>query len=151
MHAIYEEIRVALHNVWRRRWLALAVAWAVSLLGWLMIGFIPNTYESKASVFVDTKTSLPGQVQSDLSTQRRDRLETIQKTLLSNENLQTIVRGTDLARFATTDKEVETLAEELRTVIEVSSDEQNQLEIKVQLGESDMSNTENARLAQAIG
>lgn len=150
MHVIFEEIRVALHNVWRRRWLALAVAWAVSLLLWLLISFIPNTYESKASVFVDTKTTLPGQVQGDQALQRHDRLQTIQKTLLSNENLQSVVRGTDLARFAATDKEVESLAEELRTVIEVSSDEQNQMEIKVQLGESDMSNTENARLAQAI-
>ncbi len=38
MNGIYQEIRVALHMVWRRRWLALGIAWGVCLLGWLVIG-----------------------------------------------------------------------------------------------------------------
>jgi uncharacterized protein involved in exopolysaccharide biosynthesis len=38
--------------VWNRRWLALAVAWAVCLLGWLVVAMIPNTYESRARIFV---------------------------------------------------------------------------------------------------
>ena len=52
MHAIYEELRIALHLVWRRRWLALAVAWGICLVGWLVIAFVPNSYESRARIFV---------------------------------------------------------------------------------------------------
>ena len=30
MDGLYEQLRIALHQVWRRRWLALAVAWGVA-------------------------------------------------------------------------------------------------------------------------
>jgi polysaccharide chain length determinant protein (PEP-CTERM system associated) len=150
MHAIYEELRVALHNIWRRRWLALAVAWAFSLLGWLWISGIPNTYESKASVFVDVKTNMPGQSEGQNGGQRRDRVEAITKTLLSNENLKTVVRSTDLAKLVSTDRELAAAAEGLRSKVEVTSDDQNQLEITAQSGSGSMSNAENAKLAKAI-
>ncbi len=150
MHAIYEELRVALHNIWRRRWLALAVAWAFSLIGWLYISGIPNTYESEASVYVDTKTVMPGKTDMDQANQRRDRLELIQKTLLSNDNLKTVVRSTDLAKQVSTDRELQAAAEGLRAKIEVSADEQNQLTIKASSGSGSLSNAQNAKLARAI-
>src|SRR3546814_15270376 len=37
MDGLYEQFRIALHSVWRRRWLALAVAWVLCLAGWLVI------------------------------------------------------------------------------------------------------------------
>ena len=48
MDGLYEQFRIALHQVWRRRWLAIAVAWGVAVLGWLVIALIPNSYEAKA-------------------------------------------------------------------------------------------------------
>ena len=56
MHSLYEEIRVALHNIWLRRWIMLGVAWAVALIGWLIISGIPNKYESKATVYVQMQS-----------------------------------------------------------------------------------------------
>ena len=51
MKAILEEVRIGIHAVWRRRWLALAVAWSIALIGWLAISLIPNTYESTARIY----------------------------------------------------------------------------------------------------
>ncbi len=34
MNGLYDEIRVAIHAIWTRRWLALAVAWAIAVVGW---------------------------------------------------------------------------------------------------------------------
>ena len=62
MHAIYEELRIALHLVWRRRWLALAVAWAVCLAGWLVVALIPNSYESRARVLIEMQSLLPDKI-----------------------------------------------------------------------------------------
>ncbi|HEU0135277.1 MAG TPA: chain-length determining protein, partial [Allosphingosinicella sp.] len=62
MDGLYEQIRIAIHQVWRRRWLALAVAWGICVLGWLAVALIPNTYESKARVFVQAQSILPNQV-----------------------------------------------------------------------------------------
>jgi len=37
MGGLYDQLRIAFHQVWRRRWLAVAVAWGVCVLGWLVI------------------------------------------------------------------------------------------------------------------
>jgi hypothetical protein len=34
------------------------VAWAVCLLGWLVVALIPNSYESKARIFVQLDDAL---------------------------------------------------------------------------------------------
>jgi len=52
MTSIYEEVRIALYGIWHRRWPALGVAWLVCLAGWLVVATVPNTYESKARIFV---------------------------------------------------------------------------------------------------
>jgi len=52
MTNIFDELRAALFSVWHRRWLALAVAWGLCLLGWLAVAMVPNSYESKARIFV---------------------------------------------------------------------------------------------------
>ena len=48
MNGLYDEIRVAVHSVWTRRWLVLAVAWGICILGWLAVASIPNRYDSRA-------------------------------------------------------------------------------------------------------
>ncbi len=62
MSGLYDEILIALHGVWNRRWLALAVAWGICMVGWLVVSLIPNSYESKAKVYVQTQSILPGQI-----------------------------------------------------------------------------------------
>ena len=52
MSDIFDELRSALWSVWHRRWLALGVCWGVCLLGWLVVAMVPNSYESKARIFV---------------------------------------------------------------------------------------------------
>ena len=52
------QVREELSSAWRFRWLALAVAAAVALVGWLVVFALPDRYEAVASVFVDTRTSL---------------------------------------------------------------------------------------------
>ena len=51
MNSLQDEVLTAIHSVWNRRWLALAVAWGVCLVGWLIVALIPNSYESKARIF----------------------------------------------------------------------------------------------------
>ena len=60
MGAIFDELKAALHAVWMRRWIALAVAWGVCLAGWLVVSQMPNMYESRARIFVQLRQILPG-------------------------------------------------------------------------------------------
>jgi polysaccharide biosynthesis transport protein len=149
MNSIYEEVRIALHNVWRRRWLALAVAWAIALLGWLVISTIPNKYESKASVYVQTSALLPEKVGISPG-ERQKAVETIQRTLLSADNLQKVVRGTELGRDVTTPRQLADKAEGLRSHIEIVAQQDNLFEISASSGSSGLSNAQNAKLSKDI-
>ena len=62
MTSIYEEVRIALHGIWLRRWIALGLAWAVCVLGWLVVAMVPNTYESKARIYVQLDDVLSDQL-----------------------------------------------------------------------------------------
>src|SRR5215210_7664848 len=97
MDGLYEQIRIGLHQIWTRRWLALAVAWGVCLLGWLAVALIPNTYESKARVLVQTQSILPSQ--QGLPVDNLADLAQIRQSLTSAANLEKVVRRTDLNRL----------------------------------------------------
>ena len=51
---LFDELRGA----WRYRWIALAVAVGVAVIGWLVIFALPDRYEAQAEVLVDTRTAL---------------------------------------------------------------------------------------------
>ena len=91
MDSMYQQVRIAIHSVWKRRWLALGVSWGVALLGWLVVSGITNTYESKASVFVQMQTMLPDKLGIS-SAERKGSIETITQTLTSAENLEKVVQ-----------------------------------------------------------
>ena len=72
MNSIYDEVLAAIHSVWHRRWLALGVAWAVCLVGWLVVAMIPNSYESRARIFVQLDDPLAKQIGMDPGDQKRE-------------------------------------------------------------------------------
>jgi polysaccharide biosynthesis transport protein len=121
MNGLYDEIRIAIHSVWNRRWLALAVAWGVCLAGWLAVAMIPNMYESKARVQVETQTVLSNQVGIALGDKRKS-IQQLEQTLISSSNLEKVIRGTDLGRTVASDKEMAGKIEGLRAKIEIKSD-----------------------------
>jgi polysaccharide chain length determinant protein (PEP-CTERM system associated) len=58
MNAALEFIVEQIRGVWRFRWTAMLVAWAVCLVSWLVVLAIPDTYSAWARVFIDTRTRL---------------------------------------------------------------------------------------------
>ncbi len=133
MNGLYDELRLALHAVWQRRWIALAAAWAICLLGWLMVSQIPNSYESHARVFVQMNSILPGKLGITASDQQKD-VDRIRQTLASSVNLQKVVRGTDLARTVATDKDVAVRAAGLKNAVKVTAQQDNLFEITATAG-----------------
>ena len=80
MNGIYDEARLALHAIWTRRWIALAAAWCVAVLGWLFVSQIHNTYESHARVFVQMQTILPAKVGITAADQQKA-VDTVRQTV----------------------------------------------------------------------
>ena len=45
-------------GVWRYRWIALAVAWIVAIIGWAVVWKMPEAYVATARIQVDTNSVL---------------------------------------------------------------------------------------------
>lgn len=130
MNGLYDEIRIAIHAIWTRRWLALAVAWAIAVVGWLLVSQIPNSYESRARVFVQMQRILPDAVGITAADQQKD-VDTIRQTLTSAMNLEKVVRGTDLANTVSTDRDVADRVAGLQKAIKITAQQDNLFEIVV--------------------
>jgi polysaccharide chain length determinant protein (PEP-CTERM system associated) len=149
MNGLYEQLRIAIHQVWRRRWLALAAAWAICLAGWLAIAVIPNSYESKARVLIQMQSILPNQMGISPSERQGD-LVRVKQTLTSTENLEKVVRRTELNTLVASERDLASQVEALRKSIKVTAQQDNLFEISATASVGGFSNAKNSKLATAI-
>jgi polysaccharide chain length determinant protein (PEP-CTERM system associated) len=146
---IFEEFRAALWTVWNRRWLALAVAWGVCLLGWLGVALIPNSYESQARLYVQLDDVLADQIGIGADSRKND-IERIRQTLTSAVNLEKVVRSTRIGDTVSSPKQMEEAVIDLAKHISVVSQQENLFEISAISRQGSLSDAENAALAQNI-
>ena len=149
MNTLYEEVLAALHSVWHRRWIALGLAWTVCILGWLVVALIPNSYESKARIFIQLDDALAQQVGIGVADKKRD-IERIRQTLTSAVNLEKVVRATRLGDTIESPKQMEAAVLALGKNVSVVSQEDNLFEITATANNSSFSDAENAKLAQSV-
>ncbi|WP_408589962.1 XrtA system polysaccharide chain length determinant [Novosphingobium sp.] len=148
MNTIFEEVRIALYSIWHRRWVALGVAWLVCLLAWLVVAGIPNSYESKARIFVQIDDVLSDQI--GIGGDRRRDIERVRQTLTSAVNLEKVVRATRLGDKVTNDKAMEGAVAGLAGSVKVVSQQDNLFEISASSGRRAYTDAENAKLAQDV-
>ena len=112
--------------VWRKRWYAVAAAWAFCLLGWIMIASLPNQYEATARVYIDADAVLTPLLRGiAVDSSLTDQLDLLQHMLLSRPNLERIIDKTDLQYGATTATEKERLVEALERSVKVIAQTKN--------------------------
>jgi len=110
-----------LYGMWRYRWSALFITWVVALFAWLLVLSLPNQYETGAVIYVDT-TSIMKPLLKDLALEidTRDELKVMSRVLLSRENLESVIRETDMDLGVSSRKEKEGLISQLRKSVKVS-------------------------------
>ena len=149
MNSIFDELRSALYSVWHRRWVVLGVAWAVCLLGWLVVAMIPNSYESKARIYVQLYDPLAEQIGVGVGDRKRD-IDRVRQTLTSASNLEKVVRSTRLGDSVTTPKQMENTIIGLSKAIKVESEQDNLFKITAKSSSGALSEADSAKLAQGI-
>lgn len=150
MAGLYDELLVVLHGIWQRRWIALAVAWGVAMLGWLGVSLIPNSYESKAKVYVSTQSLLEDKI-GITQVQSQQQLDRLRQTLASADNLEKVVRGTDLSQGVSGPRDVAAKITALRESIKVVAQlDPSLIEISATSSDSGLSDGMNARIAPQI-
>lgn len=58
MNDLVEQILSYMRGIWRKRWYAMALAWLICVIGWIVVLRLPDQYEVSAKAFVDTQTIL---------------------------------------------------------------------------------------------
>jgi len=81
-----------LSGLWRRRWTVITVTWMAALLGWFAVWLVPDKYESRAHVFVQTETVLEP-VLSGLTVKPdySRRVEVMRLQLLTRPNVEKVI------------------------------------------------------------
>lgn len=112
--------------LWRRRWYGLAVAWVVCIAGWAFVVHLPNLYQARARIYVDTDSMLRPLMRGiAVDTNVLSQVDIMQRTLLSRPNLQKVSHMADLDLAARTPAEADEIIDNLREHISIDSQGQN--------------------------
>ncbi len=120
MNDMRELLEQYLRAAWRRRWIGVAIAWAVCLVGWAGVYAIPNQFESSARLYVDADAILTPLLHGIAAESAPEgQLQLLQRTLLSRPNLEKLISKTDLDLTVHSQADRQRLVEKLGNTIQV--------------------------------
>jgi polysaccharide chain length determinant protein (PEP-CTERM system associated) len=122
MEELLQQAVAILRATWRRRWIGVAVAWAVAVVGAVVVARFPERYEASARIFVDTQSILKPlmsglAVQPDINQQ----ISMLARTMLSRPNVEKLARMSDLDHVAVTPGDRERLIDGLMKSIQLTT------------------------------
>lgn len=119
MHDVLVQLMRYARGVWQYRWWMLGIAWAICLAGWIVVARMPDQFQASARVYVDTQSVLAPFLRGlTINTGDTDRkVSLMTRTLLSQPNLEKVLRMTDLDLKAQTEGQKEELIGSLRRKI----------------------------------
>ena len=110
MHEQINELFGYLHGLWRYRWSGLLIAWLVAIAGWCYVYSLPNQYNARAVVNIDTSSIMKPLLKGlAVETDQNEELDIMTRVLLSRDNLLAVIRETDMDLGADTPAEKERL------------------------------------------
>lgn len=120
MQAILEKVKHELRGAWRFRRHALATAWGICLIGWLVVLAMPDSFESRARVNVDTRTALRPLLRELAPEQDvESQLNLVRQSLLGRANLDKVASEVGLDVTAKTPAERDALLTDLSARIKI--------------------------------
>ncbi len=118
MQEIIEQLLGYLKGIWNKRWYAMAVAWMICIVGWTMIYKMPDVYETKAKIYIDTQSLLRPLLKGlTVQTNINQQIQLMVRTLLSRPNVEKIIRLADLDLHTNNQEEFDALVKKLQKEI----------------------------------
>lgn len=120
MDELFRQLLIIARGMWRRRWVGVAVAWAVALVGAILVARMPERFEATARIYVDTQTVLKPlmqglAVQPDINQQ----VAMVARTLITRPNVEKLIRATDLDHTVRSPQERDQLVDRLMREIQL--------------------------------
>lgn len=126
MQEIIAQALTYVWGIWRHKWLALVIAWAVALSGWAFVWKMPESYVSKATLYVDTNTVLRPLLRGlAITPDINQRVRMMSTSLFSRPNMEKLARMTDLDLRVSGEAEEEALISSLRDTIQLTGSRSN--------------------------
>lgn len=120
MQEILQQVLVILRGMWKFRWPGLVVAWAMAIVGVVVVMKIPDQYEATARIYVDTDSILkPLMAGLTVQPNVEQQIGMLSRTLLSRPNLEKLIRMADLDLRNAGRNDQEALIEKLSKGIEI--------------------------------
>ncbi|WP_119418797.1 XrtA system polysaccharide chain length determinant [Desertibaculum subflavum] len=117
------ELLAYARGAWKRRWIALALAWLICLVGWAVVAVLPNNYSASTRVYVDTDSLLAPLLKGlTVEPNLAQQVQVMQRTLLTRPNVERVIRMADLDLKARNQQEHDALVESLSSRIEILGD-----------------------------
>jgi len=125
MQALLAQALLFLRGAWRYRWQALALSWLLALAGWAIVATLPDRFEARTQVYVDTESLLKPllagiAVNRDVMSQ----VAMVQAVMLSRPNLEKVAKQTDMFLSASTRLQQERVIDQLASNISLTRGEQ---------------------------
>lgn len=118
---VIEDILDQLRGALRFKRIALVVAWCMAVFLWIVIFLVPNTYQSYARVFVDTRTTLSAATQGlSLGDNIESQIEQVREALLGGPELRRVANDTNLMAGALTGEQQQRVIDKLRQNIDIT-------------------------------
>lgn len=120
MDQLLGQILTELRGAWRFRWLAMFVCWLVAMGGIAVVLLLPDEYEARAQVYVDSNDPLLT-TNRGLTDNAQLKVHYVRRMLLSTPNLEEVSRKTDLDLRAPTPQAFQALITSLQRNIQVAA------------------------------
>ncbi len=119
MQELFYQLLGYLKGIWNKRWSVMFVSWLICFIGWGVIYVLPDQYESKATIYVDTESLLKPLLEG-LTVQQNtgQQINLMVKTLLTRPNIEKIIRLSDLDLSINDDNELDALVSDLQEDIQ---------------------------------
>lgn len=120
---VLDLIRDTIYGAARFRWIGLAVAWVICLVGWLVVLSMPNVYAAKTRVFVDSDTSLQPVLEGlAINQDFSAKVNYVRQALLGQQQIERLVRELGLDSDITSELARSQLIEDVRRNIDISGE-----------------------------
>ncbi len=94
---MFDSLRIVLTHLegtWRFRWHALLVVWILCLAGWVYVYCIPDAYQARAQVYIDTQSVMKPLLDGlAVGPEVTDRVGMMTRALVSRPTLAEVARG----------------------------------------------------------
>jgi polysaccharide chain length determinant protein (PEP-CTERM system associated) len=113
---------VVLQGMWHRRWIGLAAAWIVGIVGVFAVIRLPDVYEASARIYVDTQSLLKPLMQG-LAVQPNvdQQVMILSRTLISRPNVEKLIRMADLDLGATSKSDKDAMVDGVMKGLKIQS------------------------------